>query len=351
MDFFLSSVCTHELTSVIEKVCQRKANPVTRYFDENSIHVSKFPFLLATAIETSLVFNFCSISLRSPDTPVCTTDKIVIVGAYRSENLNIVCEVHADPPPRSFKWKFNSSGESFDIPRDTHYKNGSHASILQYTPVMDQDFGTLTCSGQNEVGEQTLPCMFQVILAGKDLWLATQPTECSALIKSHPELSQHTTSAPRRIIMLAHSSSAGFRRQPSRATCLQALFRKVFTEYRLFPPRSPLDCPQLFNQQPNAALVRGSVSAWLRRRFAANISTRADCKWKIEVNGPCYVARMPLMTRLEKLYLVRGRQWRLRNDLISKTTAVDGPACSFYLFLNLLRLPWVDSFIDFLSID
>lgn len=102
-----------------------------------------------------------------PDAPVCITDKIVIVGAYRSENLNVVCEVHADPPPRSFKWKFNSSGESYELPKERHYKNGSQSSILQYTPVMDQDYGTLTCAGQNEVGEQANPCVFQVILAGK----------------------------------------------------------------------------------------------------------------------------------------------------------------------------------------
>ncbi|CRL01064.1 CLUMA_CG014257, isoform A [Clunio marinus] len=104
--------------------------------------------------------------LRVKYAPVCITDKIVIVGAYRSENLNVVCEVHADPPPRSFKWKFNSSGESFELPKERHFKNGSQSSILRYTPIMDQDYGTLTCSGQNEVGEQSIPCIFQVILAG-----------------------------------------------------------------------------------------------------------------------------------------------------------------------------------------
>lgn len=37
---------------------------------------------------------------------------------------------------------------------------------------MDQDYGTLTCAGQNEVGEQANPCVFQVILAGKAVtWL------------------------------------------------------------------------------------------------------------------------------------------------------------------------------------
>lgn len=34
------------------------------------------------------------------DAPLCVTDKVVIVGAFRNENLNIYCEVQADPPPR-----------------------------------------------------------------------------------------------------------------------------------------------------------------------------------------------------------------------------------------------------------
>jgi hypothetical protein len=80
--------------------------------------------------------------------------------------LNVVCEVHADPPPRSFKWKFNSSGETFELSKERHYKNGSR-SVLHYTPIMDQDYGTLTCIGQNEVGEQAVPCVFQVIHAGE----------------------------------------------------------------------------------------------------------------------------------------------------------------------------------------
>lgn len=104
-------------------------------------------------------------SFNIPDAPVCVTDKIVIVGAFRSENLNVVCEVHADPPPRSFKWKFNSSGETYEIAKDRYNKNGSK-SVLHYTPIMDQDYGSLTCQGTNEVGEQTQPCVFQVILAG-----------------------------------------------------------------------------------------------------------------------------------------------------------------------------------------
>lgn len=41
----------------------------------------------------NIVFDFT-------DAPLCVTDKVVIVGAFRNENLNIYCEVQADPPPR-----------------------------------------------------------------------------------------------------------------------------------------------------------------------------------------------------------------------------------------------------------
>lgn len=36
----------------------------------------------------------------SADAPICVTDKVIIVGAFRNENLHIVCEVFADPPPK-----------------------------------------------------------------------------------------------------------------------------------------------------------------------------------------------------------------------------------------------------------
>ncbi|XP_055644329.1 neural cell adhesion molecule 1-like [Toxorhynchites rutilus septentrionalis] len=105
------------------------------------------------------------LALRVKYAPVCATEKIIIVGAFRSEALHIPCEVHADPPPRQFYWKFNNSGETLEITKERFVKNGS-LSILSYTPVSDQDYGTLTCWGQNEVGLQQWPCFFQVVLAG-----------------------------------------------------------------------------------------------------------------------------------------------------------------------------------------
>lgn len=38
---------------------------------------------------------------------------------------------------RSFRWKFNNSGETLDVGKERHHRNGS-TSILQYTPVTDQ---------------------------------------------------------------------------------------------------------------------------------------------------------------------------------------------------------------------
>lgn len=40
------------------------------------------------------------VNISLADAPLCVTDKVVIVGAFRNENLHIYCEVHADPPPR-----------------------------------------------------------------------------------------------------------------------------------------------------------------------------------------------------------------------------------------------------------
>lgn len=82
--------------------------------------------------------------------------------------MNIVCEVEADPPAKAYKWKFNNSGETMDVEagRFTNTSNGT-VSVLQYTPVLEQDYGSLSCWGVNDVGHQIQPCVFQVVVAGK----------------------------------------------------------------------------------------------------------------------------------------------------------------------------------------
>ncbi|EDW37030.1 GL25736 [Drosophila persimilis] len=82
----------------------------------------------------------------------------------QDETVEVICEIQADPPPRTFRWKFNNSGETLDVGSERFSVNGSR-SILKYTPVTDQDYGTLSCWAANEVGTQQHPCLFQVVLA------------------------------------------------------------------------------------------------------------------------------------------------------------------------------------------
>ncbi|EDS42690.1 conserved hypothetical protein [Culex quinquefasciatus] len=125
------------------------------------------------------------LALRVKYAPVCATDKIIIVGAFRSESLHIPCEVHADPPPRQFFWKFNNSGETLEIGKERYAKNGS-LSVLGYTPVSDQDYGTLTCWGQNEVGLQQWPCFFQVVLAAPTSTPRSSRVDLFVIVNQNP---------------------------------------------------------------------------------------------------------------------------------------------------------------------
>lgn len=34
------------------------------------------------------------------DSPVCVTEKVVLVGAAKDENVEIICDINADPPAR-----------------------------------------------------------------------------------------------------------------------------------------------------------------------------------------------------------------------------------------------------------
>ncbi|XP_017493193.1 PREDICTED: neural cell adhesion molecule 1-A isoform X2 [Rhagoletis zephyria] len=113
--------------------------------------------------------------LRVKYTPVCKhLDRVILIGASKDETVEVTCEIQADPPPRTFRWKFNNSGETLDVGSERFSVNDSR-SILKYTPVSDQDYGTLSCWASNEVGTQSQPCMFQVVLAA----LPNIVTNCS----------------------------------------------------------------------------------------------------------------------------------------------------------------------------
>lgn len=113
-----------------------------------------------------------------------------MVGALKHETISLVCGVQSKPPPLTFHWTFNNSGEMMNVPptRYTQVKslrlitNNWHGSRLNYTPANDMDYGTVACWARNRIGVQKTPCLFQIIVAGKPYSLQN----CSALQSTGP---------------------------------------------------------------------------------------------------------------------------------------------------------------------
>ncbi|XP_076392200.1 neural cell adhesion molecule 2 isoform X1 [Megachile rotundata] len=123
--------------------------------------------------------------------PICKDGSSTqVVGALKHETISLVCAVQSKPPPTTFHWTFNNSGELMNVPANkfTHVKPVSlitshwHGSRLNYTPANDMDYGTVACWAKNRIGVQKTPCVFQIIVAGKPYPLQN----CTALQSTGP---------------------------------------------------------------------------------------------------------------------------------------------------------------------
>jgi hypothetical protein len=107
-----------------------------------------------------------------------------VYGVARHENAHVACEVEAYPPPDSFKWSFNNTAETIDVPqaryRTSAATSGSSMSqsMLTYTPVTEMDYGTVMCWANNMAGQQKEPCVFHIIAAGSKF---SDPSTCTVL--------------------------------------------------------------------------------------------------------------------------------------------------------------------------
>lgn len=50
------------------------------------------------------------------DAPACRPNQIRVHGVAKLENANITCDVDANPSKVTFRWTFNNSAESIDVP-------------------------------------------------------------------------------------------------------------------------------------------------------------------------------------------------------------------------------------------
>ncbi|CAG9565133.1 unnamed protein product [Danaus chrysippus] len=111
------------------------------------------------------------VSLLVRYAPVCSERKDnELFGALKQETVSLHCSVDANPALVSFHWTFNNSGEQTELPPRLYNSHG-HTSTLNYTPTTDMEYGTLACYGENAVGQQKVPCIFQLVAAGRPFHL------------------------------------------------------------------------------------------------------------------------------------------------------------------------------------
>ncbi|XP_047536861.1 hemicentin-1-like [Vanessa tameamea] len=111
------------------------------------------------------------VSLLVRYAPVCAERRDnELFGALKHETVSLHCSVDANPALVSFHWTFNNSGEQTEVPPRLYSSHG-HTSTLNYTPTTDMEYGTLACYGENAVGQQKVPCLFQLVAAGRPFHL------------------------------------------------------------------------------------------------------------------------------------------------------------------------------------
>ncbi|OXA61211.1 Nephrin [Folsomia candida] len=98
--------------------------------------------------------------------PSCKPNQIRVHGVAKLENANITCDVDANPQKVQFRWSFNNSAESLEVPSQRFRSVGTR-SVVTYTPMTELDYGTLLCWASNKIGDQRVPCVYHVIAAGR----------------------------------------------------------------------------------------------------------------------------------------------------------------------------------------
>lgn len=111
-----------------------------------------------------ILLKFSSFNFPTAVAPVCEVPASSTYGVGRSESTKLSCNVEATPDVILFRWVLNNSLGTVVL-RD--WNDESFESVLEYMPEDDTDYGALLCWGQNSVGTQKEPCIFNIVPAGK----------------------------------------------------------------------------------------------------------------------------------------------------------------------------------------
>ncbi|XP_037561154.1 hemicentin-1-like [Dermacentor silvarum] len=103
-----------------------------------------------------------TLQLRVQHAPLCKANQHVVYAASRHQEVEVHCEVEADPSNVTFEWRFNSTLQQ--RPLKGFWAEGTR-SIARYIPHSHTEYGTLLCTASNRIGKQRQPCVFHVVQA------------------------------------------------------------------------------------------------------------------------------------------------------------------------------------------
>ncbi|XP_037510042.1 hemicentin-1 isoform X2 [Rhipicephalus sanguineus] len=104
-----------------------------------------------------------TLQLRVQHAPLCKANQHVVYAASRHQEVEVHCEVEADPSNVTFEWRFNSTLQQ--RPLKSFWVEGTR-SVARYIPHSHTEYGTLLCTASNRIGKQRQPCLFHVVQAG-----------------------------------------------------------------------------------------------------------------------------------------------------------------------------------------
>ena len=93
--------------------------------------------------------------------PVCRAPTVTQHPENFSPGVSLTCNVDSQPPARNYRWQYNSSQGSFQIPNAK-----SMMSFMNYAVSEEGGEGEVLCWATNELGEQSEPCVFHVVPLG-----------------------------------------------------------------------------------------------------------------------------------------------------------------------------------------
>ena len=95
--------------------------------------------------------------------PTCVQSKPEIITIAVHESIDLECGMTSRPGNVSFKWQMSlsDSAEPYEV-ATSQFTQHAAKSVLTFTPRTPADFGKVSCSGTNLLGEGQ-PCVFHIM--------------------------------------------------------------------------------------------------------------------------------------------------------------------------------------------